>query len=51
MAITGATECDFIVWTPVSMKVESIPFDKTMWEDVILPKLCDFYHKNICFPV
>jgi len=45
MAITGVTKYDFIVWTPVSMKVENILFDKAMWEDVMLPKLCNFYYK------
>ena len=29
----GAAECDFIVWTT----------DKALWEDVMLPKLCEFY--------
>ena len=45
MAITGATECDFIVWTPVSMEVENVAFDKALWEDVMLPKLHEFYYK------
>ena len=45
MAITGATECDFIVWTPVSMEVEKIAFDEALWKDKMLPKLHDFYYK------
>ena len=27
MGITGAAECDFIVWTTISMKVETISFE------------------------
>ena len=30
MAITNAHACDFIVWTPKSMKVETILFDETL---------------------
>ena len=48
MDITGAAECDFIVWT-ISMKVETISFDKVLWEDVILLKLCEFYYNHM-FP-
>lgn len=47
MGITGAVQCDFIVWTTISMKVETISFDKTLWEDVMLPKLCEFYYNNM----
>lgn len=32
MAITNAHACDFIVWTSKSMKVETILFDKTLWQ-------------------
>ena len=45
MAITNATECDFIVWTPKSMKVEKILFDEALWLNEMLPKLRDFYYK------
>ena len=41
MAITGARECDFVVWTPKSMKVEII----SLWENTMLPQLQNFYHK------
>lgn len=44
MAITNATECDFIVWTPKSMKVEKM-FDETLWLSEMQPKLIDFYYK------
>ena len=47
MAITNATECDFIVWTPKSMKVEKILFNEALWLDEMLPKLHDFYYKYI----
>ena len=47
MAIVGALKCDFVVWTPKSIKVEMIPFDKALWENEMLPtlSLCDFYYK------
>ena len=47
MGIIGAAECDFIVWTTISMKVETISFDKALWEDVMLPKLCEFYYHHM----
>ena len=30
VSITGAAECDFIVWTTISMKAETISFDKAL---------------------
>ena len=45
MAITGARECDFVVWTPKSMKVETILNDASLWENTMLPQLQNFYHK------
>jgi len=45
MAIANATECDFIVWTPKSMKVEKIMFDEMLWLSEMQPKLSDFYYK------
>ena len=47
MAITNAHACDFVVWTPKTMKVETVLFDKTLWQDVMLPKLSHFYHEYI----
>ena len=47
MAITNAHACDFVVWTPKSMKVETILFDKILWLETMLPKLNDFYHDYI----
>ena len=47
MAITNAHACDFVVWTLKSMKVEIVLFDKTLWEDVMLPKLSHFYHEYV----
>ena len=49
MAIINATECDFIEWTPKSMKVEKIMFDKTLWLNEMLPKLTDFYYKYMLY--
>jgi len=45
MAITGARECDFVVWTPKSMEVETIFYDAALWENTMLPQLQDFYYK------
>ena len=45
MAIVGAVECDFIVWTSKSIKKETIPFNKVLWESNMLPALSDFYYK------
>ena len=45
MGITGAAECDFVVWTPHSMNIETIPFDKNLWEKTMLPQLHDFYNQ------
>ena len=47
MAITNAHACDFVVWTPKSMRVETILFDKTLWQETMLPKLSDFYCEYI----
>lgn len=35
MAITGGCECDFVVWTPKSMMVKTILFDRTLWQNVM----------------
>ena len=45
MGITGANECDFVVWTLQSMNVQTISFDKNLWEKIMLPQLCNFYHQ------
>ena len=42
MAITNAHACSFVVWTPKSMKVETILFDRTLWQETMFPKLSDF---------
>ena len=47
MAITNAHACDFVVWTPKSMKVETILFDRTLWQETMFPKLSDFYHEYV----
>ena len=45
MAIVGAVECDFIVWTSKSITKETIPVNKVLWENNMLPTLSDFYYK------
>ena len=45
MVITGAKECNFVIWTPKSMKVETILYDGALWENTMLPQLQDFYYK------
>ena len=45
MAIVGAVECDFTVWTSKSIKKETILFNKVLWENNMLPTLSDFYYK------
>ena len=47
MAITNAHACDSIVWTPKSMKVETILFDETLWQEKMFPKLSHFYHEHV----
>ena len=42
MAITNASECDFIVWTPKSMKVEKILFVEALWLNEMLPNYVTF---------
>jgi hypothetical protein len=39
MAITGVHECDFVVWTPKDMFVQTITFDSKFWNDTCLPKI------------
>ena len=34
-----------VVWTPKSMKVETILNDASLWENSMLPQLQNFYHK------
>ena len=43
MALTGATFCDFVVWTTKSFEVITINFEMTIWEVEMLPKLSGFY--------
>ena len=42
MGITGAGEW---VWTPHSVNIETIPFDKNLREKTMLPQLHDFYNQ------
>ena len=45
MGITGAAECDFVEWTPQSINIETIPFDKKLWKTTMLPRLHEFYNQ------
>ena len=42
MAITDASFCDFIVWTPKSLERVVIEFDQQLWQDMH-SKLTDIY--------
>lgn len=42
--ITGRQLCYFVVWSPLSMVVQSIEKDVLFWEDKMLPKLKKFYY-------
>ena len=42
MAICRRNWCDFVIWTPSSIIIERIVFDKNFWQEV-LPKLEHFY--------
>ena len=43
MAITGVHECDFVVWTPKDLFVQTVKFDPDFWTDTCLPKLEHFF--------
>lgn len=43
LALSNCDWCDFIVYTNKSLFVERIRFDRDLWENEILPKLCKFY--------
>ena len=34
MAITGIHECDFVVWTPKDVFVQTITFDLEFWNNI-----------------
>ena len=44
MAITCIHVCDFIIWTPKSLNVQTIHFDSEFWTRTCLPKLHHFYY-------
>ena len=46
MAITDASFCDFIVWTPKSLERVVIEFDRHAWQDMH-SKLTDFYIEHM----
>lgn len=46
MAVTGRNWCDFVIWTRKGISIERIPFDISLWKD-ILPKLSMFFRDCI----
>lgn len=44
MALSGIKWCDFIVYTSRSIFIQRINFDKNAWENIICPKLIEFYY-------
>ena len=46
LGITGAKTCIFIVHTKVDMLKILINFEKSMWEDEMVPTLRRFYREN-----
>ena len=44
MAITGIHTCDFVVWTPKAIHVQTITFDNRFWISICLPKLEHFFY-------
>ena len=45
MGITNTVECDFVVWTPHSMNIETISFEKNLWEKTMMPQLHEVYNQ------
>ena len=46
MGVSGASWCDFIVYTKKGISVERIPFDPAYWETLKL-KLCTYYFDHL----
>ena len=43
MAITGIHTCDFVVWTPKDVFIQTVLFDSKFWNQICLPKLKNFF--------
>lgn len=43
MGLLGLKFCDFVLWTTKDVSVERVEFDKRLWENILLPKLNQFY--------
>ena len=43
LAIGGRPWCDFVVYTTKGINVQRIKFDNNYWENILLPKLSEFY--------
>ncbi len=49
MAVTQKTYCDFVVYTGIKpyIHVKRVQFNKLYWENILLPKLINFFHMYI----
>ncbi len=47
MATLKLQWCDFVVFTSKDLHVERIYFDKTLWENVMVPELTRFYFQYV----
>lgn len=47
MYITGRSSCDFIIWTPKGISIETIFIDPNLIA-AMLPKLQVFYYNHFC---
>ena len=43
LAIGGRPWCDFVAYTTKGINVQRIKFDNNYWENILLPKLSEFY--------
>ncbi|XP_065182559.1 uncharacterized protein LOC135813389 [Sycon ciliatum] len=43
MAVAEVQWCDFVVWTPMGIAIQRIPFDAAFWKEQMEPKLTGFY--------
>ena len=44
MAITGIHLCNFVVWTPKGIHVQTVHFNNEFWNSTRVPKLKHFYY-------
>lgn len=46
MGNLGLPWCDFVVWTPTHCQVQRVAFCKRYWDEVLLPRLTNFYFRQ-----